>query len=105
MGARNVLITTEFGCYALLRAERTTHRFRVESPPVEPVSTVGAGDTLLAAYLAAYVAGRSQEDALRAGVAAGAASTLELGAGIFEPRQAARFQSGVKVTELEPLPV
>ena len=105
MGARNVLITTEFGCYALLRKERTAHRYRAEAPQVEPVSTVGAGDTLLAAFLAAHVAGRSREDALRAGVAAGAASTLELGAGIFDPRQAARFQGAVTLTELEPLAV
>jgi sugar/nucleoside kinase (ribokinase family) len=36
---------------------------------------------LLAAFLAARSAGRSHEDALRAAVGAGAASTLELGAG------------------------
>jgi 1-phosphofructokinase/tagatose 6-phosphate kinase len=105
MGARNVLVTTEFGCYALLREERSVRRYRVEAPHVEPVSTVGAGDTLLAAFLAAHVSGRSKEDALRSAVAAGAASTLELGAGIFDPRQAARLQSGVKVSELAPLPV
>src|SRR5437763_1065571 len=105
MGARNVLITTEFGCYALLREERTAYHYRVEASQVEPVSTVGAGDTLLAAFLAARVAGRTREDALRAGVAAGAASTLELGAGIFDPRQAARFQGGVTLTELAPLAV
>jgi 1-phosphofructokinase family hexose kinase len=105
MGARNVLITTEFGCFALLREERTMHRYRVDAPPVDPVSTVGAGDTLLAAFLAAHVTGRSREDALRAAVAAGAASTLELGAGIFESRHAARLQAGVKLTELAPLPV
>jgi 1-phosphofructokinase family hexose kinase len=105
MGARNVLVTTEFGCYALLREERAVRRYRVEAPHIEPVSAVGAGDTLLAAFLAAHVAGRSHEDALRAGVAAGAASTLELGAGIFDPRLAARFQGGVKFTELAPLAV
>ena len=105
MGARNVLITTDTGCYALLRAERVTKRYRVAAPPVEPVSTVGAGDTLLAAFVAAHVAGRSDVDALRAAVAAGAASTLEVGAGSFDPRQAARLQSGVDVDELAPLTV
>jgi len=105
IGARNVLLTTELGCYALLREDRTAHRYRVDAPEVEPISTVGAGDTLLAAFIAAHVARRSREDALRSAVAAGAASTLELGAGIFDPRRAARLQSGVTVTELEPQPV
>ena len=105
MGARNVLITTEHGCYALLREDRTVRRYRVDAPRVDPVSTVGAGDTLLAAFLAARVAHRPHDEALRAAVAAGAASTLELGAGIFDPRQAARLQGGVQVTELTPLAV
>jgi 1-phosphofructokinase/tagatose 6-phosphate kinase len=105
MGVRNIVITTEFGCYASLREEKHARRYRVEAPHIEPVSTVGAGDTFLAAFLAAYVAGRSHEEALRSGVAAGAASTLELGAGIFDPREAARLQAGVTVTELTPLAV
>ncbi len=89
MGARNVLITTEQGCLARLREERDEPRcFRAVAPRVDPVSTVGAGDVLLAAYLAARHAGRGSEEALRAAVAAGAASTLEVGAGHFDPRQA-----------------
>src|SRR4029077_6946470 len=71
MGARNVLITTEFGCYALLRDQKSTRRYRVEATHIEPVSPVGAGDTLLAAFVAAHIAGRSHEDALRSAVAAG----------------------------------
>jgi len=105
MGARNVLITTEFGCYALLREEKTARRYRVEAPHVEPVSAVGGGDTLLAAFIASHLAGRSHDDSLRAAVAAGAASTLELGAGIFDPHEAARLQAGVSVRELTPLAV
>jgi 1-phosphofructokinase family hexose kinase len=100
LGARNVLITTESGCYALLRKERKVRRFRVDAPRVEPVSTVGSGDTLLAGFIAAHLAGRSQEDSLRAAVAAGAANTLEPGAGRFDPKQASRLQGGVSVAEL-----
>jgi 1-phosphofructokinase/tagatose 6-phosphate kinase len=101
LGARNVIITSSVGCVALLRDGRTTHRYRATAPRVEPVSAVGAGDTLLAGFLAARSAGRSNEDCLRAAVAAGAASTLELGAGVFDPRQASRLQAGVEVSELE----
>jgi 1-phosphofructokinase/tagatose 6-phosphate kinase len=100
MGARNVLITTEAGCVALLREERETHRFRAVAPRVEPISTVGSGDVLLAAYLAARHTGRPLAEALRGAVAAGAASTLEVGAGRFDPRQAGRLHAGVEVTEL-----
>jgi 1-phosphofructokinase/tagatose 6-phosphate kinase len=101
MGARNVLITTEDGCAALLRDEREPKRYRAQAPRVEPISTVGSGDVLLAAFLAARHAGRTHEDSIRSAVAAGAASTLEIGAGCFDPRQAGRLQSGVEVTELE----
>jgi 1-phosphofructokinase family hexose kinase len=103
MGPRNVLITTELGCVAFLREDREARRFRAVAPRVEPVSAVGSGDVLLAGYLAARHAGRTHEESLRSAVAAGAASTLEVGAGCFDPRQAGRLQAGVGLTELEPV--
>ncbi|HEY0415302.1 MAG TPA: 1-phosphofructokinase family hexose kinase [Gaiellaceae bacterium] len=103
MGARNVLITTDEGALALLREDRDTVRLSAVAPRVDPVSTVGSGDVLLAAFLAARHAGRSNDEALRAAVAAGAASTLEPGAGRFDPRQAGRLQAGVEVSELAPV--
>jgi fructose-1-phosphate kinase PfkB-like protein len=57
---------------------------------------------LLAAYIAARHAGRTAEEALRAAVAAGSASTLELGAGRFDPRLASKFAAGVEISELAP---
>jgi 1-phosphofructokinase/tagatose 6-phosphate kinase len=103
MGARNVLITTELGALALLREERDVARYRASAPRLDPISAVGAGDVLLAGFLAARHAGRSNEEALRAAVAAGAASTLEVGAGLFDPRQAGRLQAGVELQELAPV--
>jgi 1-phosphofructokinase family hexose kinase len=103
LGARAVLITLETGCYGLTREERSPHRFYAAAPRVEPVSTVGAGDVLTAAFLAAELEGRSFGDALRASVAAASASTLEVGAGRFEPREAHRLTGQVEVTELEPV--
>jgi 1-phosphofructokinase family hexose kinase len=102
-GARNVLITSETGCFALFREERRRLLFRAEAPRVDPVSAVGSGDVLLAGFLAARVAERPLEEALRAAVAAGAASTQEVGAGRFEPREATRLQSGVNLEQLEPV--
>ena len=86
LGARNVHITLDSGCFGLFREERQVRRYRALAPMLEPVSVVGAGDVLLAQFIAAKLAGRSTEDAMRLAVAAGAASTLEVGAGRFEPK-------------------
>jgi 1-phosphofructokinase family hexose kinase len=101
MGARSVLVSDESGCFALVRAERRRRRFHAIAPQVETVSAVGAGDVLLAGYLAATFAGQTVDEALRAAVACAAASTLELGAGRFDPRDSTRLEGGVEVRELE----
>ena len=101
LGARNVHITLETGCFGLFREERQVRRYRALAPMLEPVSVVGAGDVLLAQFIAAKVGGKSTEDALRLAVAAGAASTLEVGAGRFEPKDASRHAGGVELQELK----
>jgi 1-phosphofructokinase family hexose kinase len=103
MGARNVLITSEARSFGLFREDRKRLRLRAVAPQLEPVSAVGSGDVLLAAFLAARLAGRPLDQALGAAVAAGASSTLELGAGRFDPREASRLQHAVDVRELEPV--
>jgi 1-phosphofructokinase family hexose kinase len=103
MGARNVLVTAEARSFGLFREDRKRLVFRADAPDLEPVSAVGSGDVLLAAFLAARVSERSLEDSLRQAVAAGAASTLELGAGRFEPREASRLLGSIEVRELEPV--
>jgi tagatose 6-phosphate kinase len=103
MGARNVLITQESGCYALLRNHREKHRYRAAAARVEPVSPVGAGDVLLARFLAGLAAEQEPEELLRSAVAAGTASTLEVGAGRFDPREAGRRMKRVEVKALEPV--
>ena len=102
-GARNVLITDESGCYARLREARSVRRLRAAGLRLEALSVVGAGDVLLAAFLAAHLQGASPEEVVRRAVAAGAASTLELGAGRFDVREAGRLMDGVLVTQLEPV--
>jgi tagatose 6-phosphate kinase len=101
LGARNVLITRQTGCYALLREDRNEVRLRAQAPRLEPISTIGAGDSLLAGFLAARVAGRSFEDAVRSSVAVGAASVLEPGPGRFDPREASRLTPLVTIDRLE----
>jgi 1-phosphofructokinase family hexose kinase len=101
LGARNVLISDPSGCYALVREDRQTRRFHAVAPRIEPVSAVGAGDVLLAGYLAARFSEQPVDEALRTAVGAAAASTLEVGAGRFDLKEAARLQAGVEVRELE----
>ena len=103
MGARNVLVKHELGCFAQLRREKERGRplrYRAEAPAVELVSPVGAGSVLLAAFIAARLERMPPEDALRRAVAAGTASTLVVGSGQFEPREAGRLVADVHVSEL-----
>src|SRR5437870_2932221 len=103
MGARNVLVKHELGCFAQLRREKERGRplrYRAEAPALEPVSPVGAGSVLVAAFIAARLERVPPEDALRRAVAAGTASTLMVGSGQFEPREASRLVAEVDVAEL-----
>jgi 1-phosphofructokinase family hexose kinase len=103
MGARNVLITSEAACFGLFREKKRRVLYRADAPFVEPVSAIGSGDVLLAGFLAARAADRPLDEALRSAVAAGTASTQEIGAGRFDPRDAARLHKNVRVAQLEPV--
>jgi 1-phosphofructokinase family hexose kinase len=103
LGARNVLITQETACFALIREEREVRRFRASVPRIEPVAAVGAGDVLLGGYLSERFNGRSAGEALRTAVGCAAASVLELGAGRFDPREASHLAAGVEIVELDPV--
>jgi tagatose 6-phosphate kinase len=101
LGAHNVLITEETACYGLFREERQSFRFRASTPRLDPIAPVGAGDVLLAGFLAARFNSRPIDEALRHGVACAAASVLELGAGRFDPKEAVRLSADVELEELE----
>ena len=53
-----------------------------KSPPVTPRSTIGSGDSMIAGMLWAFGAGKSAEEAMRWGLAAGAATALTDGSAI-----------------------
>jgi 1-phosphofructokinase family hexose kinase len=105
LGARNVLITQETACFALFREDKTVRRWRAAIGRIEPVAAVGAGDVLLAGFLAARFSGKPVDEAVREGVGAAASSVLELGPGRFDPREASRLAAAVQVDELQPLPL
>ena len=99
LGARQVLVTRETGCFALVKDGGSLRRFQVEVEPVEPVSTVGSGDAFLAGYLAGRARGKPVEDCLRQAVGCGVANALVVGAARFDPRESIRHAARAVVTE------
>ncbi len=69
-----------------------------EAPKVEVKSTVGAGDTMLAA--AAVLLDNSMEKALQSGVAAASASCMQEGTRLMKRSDYQKFLDEIKVTEL-----
>jgi len=55
------------------------YTLRAPALPIEPVSTVGAGDSFMGAMVWALATGHSLEDAFRYGVAAGSAALITRG--------------------------
>ncbi len=74
MGARNVLISRA-GDGAILLAE-DGNIYESEAPQGEVKNSVGAGDSMLAGFLAGYIAQGNYEKALRMGICAGSASAF-----------------------------
>lgn len=67
---------------------------RLPAIPVTVASAVGAGDSFLAAMIFALAAGKPMAEALRHGIAAGAASVLNPGTGLAHPKDIARLLGG-----------
>jgi 1-phosphofructokinase family hexose kinase len=97
MGAREGIITLADGCLAVLGEGSARSLYRATLEPLEPVSSVGSGDALLAGFVAARYGGRDPEDCLRFAVACGAESTQHFGAGVLEQREVERLLPEVRV--------
>lgn len=98
LGAGSSIITHSGGCYACLNyADKKPAFFKVTIPPLDPISTVGSGDSFLAGFVSAKVSGKSPDDCLRYGVACGAANTQKYGAGVFDPHEVKKLLPKVKV--------
>ena len=78
-----------FGPHGLLQAQ---------PPKVEVVSTVGAGDSLLAATLHGLLSGWPGERTLRLATAVAAQAVTQIGFGIHDRQQLARLEAAVAVT-------
>jgi len=67
-------------------------------PAVRPVSTVGAGDSMVAGIAASLMAGSDLVDAVRVGVAAGTAAVLTPGSQLCDAADVERLADQVMVT-------
>jgi 1-phosphofructokinase/tagatose 6-phosphate kinase len=101
LGAGEAIMTVRDGCYAYLLDDSPT-LFRVTTTEREGVSRIGSGDAFLAGYVASRYAGRPAIDCLRYGVACGAESIENVGAGIIDPEKVERLVSQVDAQRLEP---
>ncbi|MCP3097540.1 1-phosphofructokinase family hexose kinase [Myxococcus sp. K15C18031901] len=79
MGAEGALLTTRDG------------QLRATTPPVEPRSSVGAGDSFVAGLTLALARGRPHDEALRWGIAAGTAALLSQGTDLCKRADAERL--------------
>ena len=77
MGARNVLVSLG-GSGALLLAE-TGSIYRCPAPQGQVINSVGAGDSMVAGFLAGFLDTGDYGAALRIGIAAGSATAFSLG--------------------------
>lgn len=85
-GARAVVIT--LGAQGAVGIDSVGQMFGWSAPKVQSVFPVGSGDSFLAGVMAGLSRYQSLKEATRLGVAAGAANTLRIGAGVFERTQA-----------------
>lgn len=76
-GARNVLVSMAGAGALLLDEIGATHR--IGTPKGKVVNSVGAGDSMVAGFVAGYLQSGSYETALRLGTACGSATAFSLG--------------------------
>ena len=101
MGASEAIITSATGCVAIVGQGPDRRRYEARIEQLEPVATVGSGDSFLAGYVAARFEGASPRDCLAFGVACGAESTQHFGAGTLDRREVERLLPRVELAELD----
>jgi tagatose 6-phosphate kinase len=69
-------------------------------PAIRALAPVGSGDAFLGGFLLAYSSGIPLPEALRAGIAAGAANALSLGQAVFDPADVRRLQPAIQIETL-----
>lgn len=96
---RAEIVALSLGAQGALVASREG-AFRAEGLAVHVASTIGAGDSFTAGLLWALDAGEPLDEALRYGIAAGAAALLAPGTALCQPADVRRLRSQVRIGKL-----
>ncbi len=76
MGAQNVLIS--LGGEGAILITKEGKQYYKQAPKGQAVNTVGAGDSMVAGFIAGYLESGDYEQALKMGIATGSASTFSM---------------------------
>ncbi len=95
MGARLAIVTD--GPHGAAAADRDS-TWEIRVPRIRAVDPIGSGDAFTAGLLVAFEAGRSIDEALAAGAAAGTANAESLGAGRLDVARQAALLDDIHVT-------
>jgi len=93
------LITVTLGAEGALLVSRHGV-WRGMAPKIEPLSTVGAGDSFLGAFVWQLSKAAPLADALRFGIAAGSAALLAPGTELCRPQDVQRLLPSVRVDQI-----
>lgn len=88
LGGDGAVLACGSGCYA------------AKAPPVEVASTIGAGDSMIAGFIAATDKGYSKKEALKLGVSYGTAACLENGTRPPDKKAIKEIFNKIDVTKL-----
>jgi 1-phosphofructokinase/tagatose 6-phosphate kinase len=101
LGPHEAIMTLPDGCFAQVLVDGQPALRRVTVQPRDSIAKRGSGDAFLAGYIAARYEGRTPDQCLRFGVACGAESTAQLGAGLVDPREARRLMGDIELSAIE----
>ncbi len=110
VAAATALLNAGVGMVAVTRARKGALlvsdgvALEAVAPPIEPVSTVGAGDSFLAVLIWELARQSSPEEALRSAVAAGSAALVAPGTELSRPEVIWHLRPGVQVSTLSQRP-